>query len=155
GNIRREGRREIVPDSVTRGPKWQPARVAHGIGVAVAITELDPGDGTPEIVTVLCIPGRDARICHRDVRQREESRILRERVVLLERERLGHLSIQDHRWAVDVGVVRPEIGDLGLVGRARRAVDGAERLDLVVRRCISRAIELWWAWRLKGSCAWD
>ena len=61
--------------------------------------------------------------------------------MLLERQRFGDLVVKHHGRAEDLGIVGPEVGDLGLVGRASRAFRGSQRHDFVVGRCVLGAVQ--------------
>ena len=109
-----KGRCVVGPDAVARCAEGLPIGVAHGVGVAVAVALLDAGDGPPEAVGVLGIPGRHAGVGHRKINKGEEASVLIERVMLLEGQCFCDLVVEHHRWAVDPGIVGPEVGDLGL-----------------------------------------
>ncbi len=105
----------------------QPVRVGDRVRVAVGVGEADRGDRPPQLVGVLGVVEGDRRVGEAEVERGEQPRRRRQVAVVGERDALGDLvpEVLDRRV--------PELADLRLLGRARRAGRRAEALHLVDR----------------------
>ena len=117
-----------------------PRRIAHGRRIAVGVALLDRRDRSPDGVEPLAVPARDERIGGREICQREEPGCVAA-LAQVSRGDPPQRAVPQHRSGFDV-----EIGEIRLFGRALRAGERADLLDLVVIPRVSIAGQCRW-WR--------
>ena len=127
----RSGAEGAVPGHVARvrrgDEQRRPVRVQGGRGVAVLVGVLDRRHGAPEVVEVLGVPAGNGSIGQRHVELRHQACIGTQAVALGCGHLRGNLS-PVARGRVAARTVGPELGLLGLVGRARAAGGAAQAL---------------------------
>ena len=152
--VGREWRREIRPCEVAGGrAQRREARIAVGRRIAIArarrtrprIGLADSGDGPPELVEVLRFPDGDPGVRHGHVHQSQEPRQLDGIRSHLLRDLSDDLVVEPRGRAEARGsIVGPEESHAGPIGgaiRGRGDAIAAQTLDLIVGRCICRAVE--------------
>src|SRR6185436_4094457 len=103
-----------------------PGGVLDGAGVAVRVAGSDRGVGTPEVPVVLGVPARDVAVVDGHVDEREHPGSAPKFQLFAGRGDPGDAG------PADLGGFVPPVGVVALIRGAGRAVDGSDRLDLVV-----------------------
>lgn len=151
----RKGRRE-VRGRLMAVTSWCSQRHPIGlhscIGISVRVPRPNCHDGAPEIVEVFRLPGGDSRVGHREVHQGKQTRVLDERVPLLNSNGPRDLVVETRgRSEFGSAVVGPEGSNLCLfrsavwnsvsISIANFGVEGPRDLHLLERCGIFGTVE--------------